>query len=138
MTLKELSSYFRDNQNNADMCEHYKNQYLLENQDKFEYEDLSESDIAGLRPYLMCWVLAIYEYMARCSCTQLEDWFDNYSDVSCKRLDNDYYLELIETQKSIFPDREPNADRVFDLMYENSLPEFARRGIPLSKLYDIA
>lgn len=137
MTLKQLCKYFKDNQYNESMCEHYKNEYMLLNKDRYNYENLDESDIAGLRPYLMCWVLALYEYLANYNNEAVEDWFNKYSNVTCKEEDNDYYKELVETGK-IFGRHTDELNSIFNSMLEKAIPEFKKRGITLDRMYDVA
>lgn len=137
MTLKQLCKYFKDNQYNENICEHYKNEYMILNKDKYDYENLNESDIIGLRPYLMCWVLALYEYLANCSSRAVADWFSKYNNVTCKEEDNDYYKELVETGK-MFGRNTNETDRLFNNMLERAIPEFKKRGITLDRMYDIA
>lgn len=139
MTLKELCEHFRNNQYDVDMCEYYKNQYMLDNKDKYGYERLDEHDIDGLRPYLMCWALALYEYLANYNNIEVEDWFSKYDGVVCKKDENDYCVAFLELYEIIHSteDSEP-ASRLYDGMVSNSVPEFRRRGIAMYALYNIA
>lgn len=141
MTLKELCELFKLNQSDKIMCEFYKNQYMVCNKDKYDYESLDEDDIVGLRPYLASWILALYEYFANITNTPVADWFSRYDSVCCNASNSDIYESLLGLQLMINPNERSAIEvvnGVFNMGIERALPEFKRRGIPLDKMYDIA
>lgn len=42
------------------------------------FEELDKSDLEGLRPYLLCDILVIYEYLAVKSDVCVAEWFSEY------------------------------------------------------------
>lgn len=138
MTLKELCAYFKLCKQDSDKCEHYKNQWILEQNHDFHFEELDETDVKELRPYLQCWVLSVYEYLAVQSGMRTADWFGGYEDVKCSKEENDYFKELSGLYADIYGN-EMNIQSVYDIydsMLNNSITQFKRRGIARNMLDD--
>lgn len=64
MTLKELAALFKQYSKDSNMCDHYKNAWVLDNKNNYHFERLDEEDIIDLRSYLKCYILSFYEYLA--------------------------------------------------------------------------
>lgn len=124
-TLKDLCSCYRTSSDSIVDCANMLSEYLMINKGNFHFEELDESDIEGLRPYLQCDILAIYEYLAIQDNTEVQDWFKKYIGVVCPREENDEYIIL--TQNPIAPE---NADIIFESMLSRSMEPFKSRGIP--------
>ena len=73
----------------------------MANHNNFHFEELDEQDIVGLRPYLQCFVLGIYECLAAQYRQTVGSWLIRYSDVYCKLEENDWYLGLKRTCRSM-------------------------------------
>lgn len=124
-TLKELCNLYRKYSNDSTMCCNIRSEFLKENKNNFKFEPLDEVDLKDLRPYLLCDILSIYEYLANQDCVSVQDWFKKYNGVSCTKFDNDEYVEL--TLNPIAPE---NADIIFNGMLDKSIEPFKSRGIP--------
>ena len=124
-TLKQLCEEYKRVSHCASDCCNMRSEYLRVNKGNFHFESLDESDIVGLRPYLQCDILAIYEYLALNDNIEVQEWFNKYNGVSCPKEDNDEYIEL--TLNPIAPE---NADIIFENMLRNSIEPFKSRGIP--------
>lgn len=124
-TLKMLCQAYRDVSKKISACCNMRSEYLLTNKGKFHFEELEESDIIGLRPYLQCDILAMYEYLALKDNVELPDWFKKYEGVYCPKELNDEYIVLKES-----PLAPENADKIFESMLSRSIEPFKSRGIP--------
>ena len=124
-TLKQLCKAYRDVSNNAVSCCNMRSEYLIVNKGNFHFEELDESDIKDLRPYLQCDILAIYEYLANKDKVEVQDWFNKYKGVYCSKEENDEYIEL-----KMNPIAPQNADSIFESMLDRSIEPFKSRGIP--------
>lgn len=128
MTLRELCSYFRQYSDDEGKCEHYKNQYFVANHGNFHFEELNEQDIIGLRPYLQCYILGIYEYLLDKYGVDYPDWISRYSSAYCIREENDYYKELERGHLLLHGSNEGLVE-CFDSILSKSLDVFRKRGI---------
>jgi len=52
----------------------------MANKNNFYFEDLEESDIQNLRPYLKCELSCFYEFLAIQDNMQPAEWFYKYKD----------------------------------------------------------
>ncbi len=140
MSLKELCFYFNmyNYIDGEDRCEYYKSEYFNLNIGKTDFEYLDESDVIGLRPYLQCLVLSIYEYLARYNNVPLADWFNKYSEAHCLMEENDYYIALRDGYMQLHPGELSTEvpDRIFMNMLEKSIEPFKSRGIARNVLND--
>ena len=123
--LKWLCQVYKEVSDNSTECCNARGNYLIANKGNFHFEELDESDIIDLRPYLQCDILAIYEYLANQDSTPVQDWFHKYNGVSCPKEVNDEYICL--TLNPLAPER---ADEIFDEMLKNSIEPYKSRGIP--------
>lgn len=119
MTLKTLCSLYKECNQDMSKCSTLKSQYMHEKTD-LAMEDLSLYDIADLRPYLLCDVLAIYEYLGGSS-----DEFSQYRTITCCKDENDFYKALLQSPLSSI-----NADEIYELALSESIEPFKSRGIP--------
>lgn len=124
-TLKQLCQLYKEVSDNASSCCNMRSEYLMRNKNKFHFEELDESDIQGLRPYLQCDILAMYEYLALLDDKEPQDWFKKYDGVSCPKEENDEYIVL-----KLNPLAPENADKIFESMLSRSIEPFKSRGIP--------
>lgn len=123
MTLKELCSLYKKCNQEMMQCSVYRSEYLHRKNDE-SFESLDESDLEDLRPYLLCDILAMYEYLAIKSCVEVADWFKKYKGVSCSMKDNDDYK--CYRQSPLAPE---NAESIYKSSLENSIEPFKSRGI---------
>lgn len=127
MTLKELCILYRIYSSDIVKCCNARSEYLRRNKGKYRFERLDESDFSCLRVYLLCDILAIYEYLAVANKEQVQDWFVLYTGVSCPLEECDNYRVMIENGAST-----EDAASVVGYMLESSIEPFKRRGIPAS------
>ena len=98
---------------------------MRRNKGHFKFEKLDESDLSGLRVYLLCDVLAMYEYLAIEGGVSVQDWFNDYNDVFCPLEECDDYRALLDSGVS-----EEVAKRIIEMSLKESLEPFRKRGIP--------
>ena len=125
MTLKELCNLYKMYSDDIIKCCNARSEYLRRNKGHFKFEELEESDLEGLRVYLLCDVLAMYEYLALESCEKVQNWFNNYNDVSCTLEECDDYKALLDSGVSA-----EVAKRIIEMSLKESLEPFRKRGIP--------
>ena len=123
--LKWLCKKYKESSDSIVECCNARSNYLIANKDNFIFETLDECDLVGLRPYLLCDILAIYEYLAIKNSREVDDWFYKYNNLYCPKEVNDEYLVL-----KLNPLAPQNADIIFDSMLERSIEPFKSRGIP--------
>jgi hypothetical protein len=119
MTLKTLCFLYKECNQDMSKCSILKSQYMHEKTD-LTTEDLSLCDVVGLRLYLLCDTLAIYEYLGGSS-----KEFSQYSTITCCKDENDFYKALLEN-----PLGSVNADEIYKLALSESIEPFKSRGIP--------
>ena len=126
-SLKWLCKEYRNYSSDRSFCCNLRSEYLRRNKGNYHFEELDESDIVDLRPYLLCDILAIYEYLAIKDKVKTQSWFKKYKGVSCQKEDADDYIEL-----RLNPIAPENADDIFESMLNKSIEPFKSRGIPAS------
>lgn len=117
MTLKRLCALYKIYEQNPDACASFRSQYMHDKRG-LKVEELSLDDIDGLRPFLLCDTLSIYEYLGGSS-----DLLSHFKDVSCPKEENDIYKELLRNPFNT------NASELFDKMLQTSIEPFRSRGI---------
>lgn len=117
MTLKRLCALYKIYEQNPDDCATIRSQYMHEKKD-LEPEELGLNDLDRLRPFLLCDILSIYEYLGGSS-----DLLSHFVNVSCPKEENDIYKELLRNPFN------PNAPELFDKLLQTSIEPFKSRGI---------
>lgn len=125
MTLKELCNLYKMYSDDIIKCCNARSEYLRRNKGHFKFEKLDETDLVGMRLYLLCDVLAMYEYLAFESGEQVQDWFNDYNDVSCPLEECDDYKALLNAGV-----QDDVAKRIIEMSIKESLEQFRKRGIP--------
>lgn len=128
--LNYLCKLYKEHSADAVACCNDRTNFLIANKGKFHFEELNRSDVEGLRQYLLCDILAIYEYLARMDKTGTADWFEEFNGVACRMEENDDYLSLAELGREIGG---CNPERAFKAALENSIEPFKSRGIACAK-----
>lgn len=121
MTLKRLCALYRMYEQNPDACASFRSQYMHDKRG-LKPEELSLDDLDGLRPFLLCDTLAIYEYLGGSS-----DLLSRFKDVYCPREGNDIYRELLRNPFNT------DVNELFDKLLQTSIEPFRSRGILCSK-----
>lgn len=141
-TLKELVELFNKyneyNEYNSDKCEGYKNAWILSNRNNYHFEKLNEEDIIDLRPYLKCWILSIYEYLAIQDNAETDSWFNKYKNEKCRKQENDFYISMQKLYFLIHGDdaNVKGLEESFQIMLDKSIEPFRSRGIPRTCIDD--
>lgn len=138
MTLKELAALFKQYSKDSNMCDHYKNAWVLDNKNNYHFERLDEEDIIDLRSYLKCYILSFYEYLAIQDGVELDEWFSKYRNEKCNKEDNDIYLGMKELYFLIHGENanSQDLDDSFQIMLDKSIEPFKSRGIPRTCIDD--
>ena len=123
-TLRDLCRDYNRYSDDALRCEHMRTTYLMENKDNFEYEEIDETDIANLRTFLKCDILAKMEYLAMVNEVALPDWFRKYEDLRCPIEENDNYKFMAENLSK------EAAKKVYTSALEDALDIYKKRGLP--------
>ncbi len=117
MTLKRLCILYKIYEQNPDACASFRSQYMHDKRG-LEPEELNLDDLDGLRSFLLCDTLSIYEYLGGSS-----DLLSHFVNVSCPKEENDIYKELLRNPFN------PNASELFDNFLQTSIEPFKSRGI---------
>lgn len=126
MTLKDLCRLYRQHSSDQSKCCNDRTNFLIFNKGAFHFEELSIDDVSGLREYLLCDILSIYEYLADLSGTEPEGWIKQFDGVVCRKEENDDYIGLKELSELI---EGSNPDAAFEIDLEQSIEQFRKRGI---------
>lgn len=129
MTLKDLCDRYRESSSSILSCCNYRGNYLISNKGNFHHENIDESDLRNLRPYLLCDILSMYEYLHDES--EYPDWYKKYENVYCSMEDNDDYRASLECTNG---DKEV-AKRMYESAKEGAIEPFKKHGI-FTKCFD--
>lgn len=123
-TFRELCYLYREYSDDACKCDCLRSEYLSRNKGNYKFELLDKEDVEGLRPFLLCDILAMYEYIAIMNNAEMPDWFSDYDGVTCPMAESDMYDALLDN-----PIAPQNAEIIYKSMIENAIEPFKSRGI---------
>lgn len=124
-TLKDLCTCYREHSKDPVQCCNYRANFLIANKDNDINYRIDESDIKGLRPYLLCDILATYEYIDSMAGSKKPERFSGYEDKKCKVEDTDEYGILVSGGFD-----EAGAREIIEMQLASSIEPFKSRGIP--------
>lgn len=124
--LKDLCALYKKHSEDAAECCSDRTNFLIANKGQFHFEELDRTDVDGLREYLLCDILAIYEYLSITDKAETAEWFTEFKGMTCSMEENDDYKALAELGRIIGG---CNPEGAFKAALENSIEPFKSRGI---------
>lgn len=133
MTLKELCILYKRDSDDIAKCCNWRSEFLKSNKGNFHFEELDEEELRNLRTYLLCDILAIYEYLAGLDNTETAEWFNRYSSVRCEKEQSDDYTVLLDNPLFTSDKAREIADKIYESSLKKSIEPFKSRGIAESE-----
>ena len=124
--LRDLIKDYEKYSDDSLKCDICRATYLMVNKNNFEYKEINEADIANLRTFLKCDILAKLEYLARINGATLPDWFRKYDGLKCPIEENDSYIAFLNGDT----DKDGIIKRLFEKDLESALDIYKKRGLP--------
>ena len=124
MTLKELASKLRDNQNDVLKCTQIIS-YFEENYNSTIDINIDRQDLVNLDHFNICTILSLLEYISNRRRVSLPDWYKYYSNGICYKNNNYNYKILIDICYKL----SINVNDVFAMAIQESPIEFSKRGL---------